>query len=84
MTERAGRAHRPEVLHPGCVGILDSTHLAELGWSERGTRAVWRTCGVELPEFGRKVVPVASYLAVLEGHAYVPPTPASHAQPFSL
>ena len=53
------------------TGLLDSTHLRELGLSQRATEAVWRNEPVvQLPDFGRPLVPVEAYLALIAGHTY--------------
>jgi hypothetical protein len=59
-----------ELLEQG-VGVLDSTHLAELGWSQRGVEALWRNCPViELDDFARPLLRVEAYVAFLKGHSY--------------
>jgi hypothetical protein len=59
-----------ELLEQG-AGVLDSGHLAELGWSRRGMEALWRNCPViALDDFARPLLRVEAYLAFLEGHTY--------------
>jgi hypothetical protein len=53
------------------TGLLDSTHLTELGLSERAITALWREVPVvRLPDFIRPLVPVEAYLAHIAGHIY--------------
>ena len=72
--ERSGgvseRPSAAELLEQG-VGVLDSTHLVELGWSQRGIEALWRDCPVlQLPGFARPLIRVEAYLAFLDGNTY--------------
>jgi hypothetical protein len=67
---RARRRSAVELLDQG-TGVLDSTHLHELGWSRRGIEALWRICPVVmLDDFARPLVCVEAYLAVLAGATY--------------
>jgi hypothetical protein len=53
------------------VGVLDSTHLAELGYSRRAMEALWRDIPLlDVPSFGRPLIPVEAYLAFLAGNTY--------------
>jgi hypothetical protein len=67
VTERRAAS---ELLEQG-TGVLDSTHLAELGWSQRGIEALWRDLPViDVPGFSRPLVRVEAYLAFLEENTY--------------
>lgn len=64
------RPSAAELLAQG-TGLLDSGHLRELGLSERAIEAVWRDAVVvDLPSFGRPLVPVEAYLALIAGNTY--------------
>lgn len=67
---RESRRSAVELIEQG-TGLLDSTHLRELGLSERAVEAVWKnTPVVEIPGFARPLVPVEAYLALIAGHTY--------------
>jgi hypothetical protein len=66
----SARPSAVELLAQG-TGLLDSGHLRELGLSERAIEAVWRdTVVVVLPSFGRPLVPVEAYVALIAGNTY--------------
>jgi hypothetical protein len=70
VSDETTRRSAVELLAQG-TGLLDSTHLHELGLSERAIQAVWKnTTVVELPDFVRPLVPVEAYLALIAGHTY--------------
>jgi hypothetical protein len=59
-----------ELLEQG-TGLLDSTHLRELGLSQRAIEAVWRNVPVvELPDFGRPLVQVEAYVALVSRNTF--------------
>lgn len=86
MSARPHRRSAAELLEQG-TGLLDSTHLHELGLSQRAVEAIWRNVPVVgLPGFGRPLVPVESYLALITESTYcdrcgdrVRPSRAPHA-----
>jgi hypothetical protein len=51
--------------------LLSTSHLAELGLSRRAVEAVLRACPtVHLPDYGRPLVKVSDYLALVERSTY--------------